>query len=95
MDTTALDSEIAMDCVDRGDVLVSHDRDFRATARRLHISQREYHCSLHRIQLRCREKGASARVREAMSLIEAEWQLTRADRPMVVEIMGSAIKTLR
>lgn len=89
------DPVIAVACSRSGHVLVSHDTDFRQTAKRLQITQRQYRTSLHRIMLRCAEPDDVGRLQDALSLIEHEWALIREDRPMAIEIRASAIVTLR
>ena len=95
METSTADPIIAVACAHSGQVLVSHDTDFRHVSKRLRITQRQYRTSLHRIQLRCPEPLSAKRVSEALSLIEAEWLLRESDRPMVIEITRSSIRTLR
>jgi len=95
MDTKSADPVIAVACAQSGHVLVSHDPDFRRIARDLRITQRQYHNSLHRIQLRCPEPRGAERIREALSLIEFEWGLVQPNRPMVIEITDVAIRVCR
>ena len=95
METSTADPIIAVACAHSGQALVSHDTDFRHVSKRLRITQRQYRTSLHRIQLRCPEPLSAKRVSEALSLIEAEWLLRESDRPMVIEITRSSIRTLR
>jgi hypothetical protein len=75
--------------------LITHDTDFRETAKRLGISRRQYQHRLHRIQLRCEEPRSARRMQEAISLIEHEWLLIRSDRPMVIEIRDAVIRIVR
>ena len=95
METSTADPIIAVACAQTGQVLVSHDTDFRHVSKRLRITQRQYRTSLHRIQLRCSEPLSAKRVSDALSLIEAEWLLRESDRPMVIEINRLSIRTLR
>lgn len=95
METSTADPIIAVACASTGQVLVSHDTDFRNVSRRLRITQRQYRTSLNRILLRCPEPESAERVSEALSLIEAEWLLREADRPMVIEINRASIRTFR
>lgn len=95
MDTKTPDPIIAVACAQSGHVLVSHDGDFRAIAKRLQITQRQYQRTLHRIQLRCPEPEGAARMRDALSLIEYEWARLSGERPMVIEISSVAIRVLR
>jgi len=93
--TTTADSIIAVACSQAGHVLVSHDKDFKEISKRLQITQRQYRKLLHRIHLRCQEPSDVVRLKEAMSLIEAEWQLIKPDRPMVIEINDVSIRITR
>src|SRR5574340_228306 len=89
------DRVIEVACSRSGHVLVTHDRDFMATAKRLKVTRREYQTQLHRIQLRCEEPRSARRVQEAMSLIEHEWTILQPDRPMVIEIRDEVIRIVR
>ena len=89
------DPVIAVACSRNGQVLISHDNDFRHVAKRLNITQRQYRKSLHRILLRCPEPTSSKRVMDALSLIEAEWKLIQDGQPMVIEINSGSIRTMR
>lgn len=91
MVTTTADTVIAIGCSKSGHVLVTHDRDFRQIAKRLHITQRQYRMRLHRIQLLCDFPNAAKRVKDALSLIEYEWQLTDGRRPSVIEIRETSM----
>ena len=95
MATTTADPIIAVACSRSGHVLVSHDLDFRESARRLLITQRQYRDSLHKIILRCPEPSDTTRLSAAMSLIEHEWNLVASGRPMVIEIRKNSIHTIR
>lgn len=95
MATDTADPVIAVACSRNGQVLVSHDHDFRQIAKRLRITQRQYRLSLHRIDLRCSEPEGATRIIEALSLIEHEWLLVRDGRPMVVEVRSQTIYTHR
>jgi predicted nuclease of predicted toxin-antitoxin system len=94
--TDTQDPLVALACADGGHVLVSHDPDFKAIARRFGLTQREQRKHLHRIDLRCFEPLAAGRIREAMSLIESEWQIALSrNAPMVIEIREQSIRTNR
>lgn len=95
MPTETSDPVIAVACSHSGQVLVTHDNDFRQLAKRLNISQRQYQNKLHRIQLRCPEPRSAKRIEEVMSLIEGEWLLVRPDRPMQIELREGLIRILR
>jgi len=53
MATNTPDPVIAVACSQSGQVLVTHDTDFRQASKRLKITQREYREKLHRILLGC------------------------------------------
>ena len=89
------DPVIAVACSRSGQVLVSHDKDFKGVAKRLNVTQRQYRDSLHRISLRCPEPDDVERLKEALSLIEHEWRLIRGDRPMDIEVRSSSILVRR
>ena len=95
MATTTPDPIIAVACSRSGQVLVSHDKDFRQVAKRLKITQRQYHNSLNRIILNCPEPSDVTRMKEALSLIEREWILIKDGRPMVIEIRAQSIQIRR
>jgi len=65
------DPLVALACANAGQVLVTHDKDFRALSKRLNISQKQYQLRLHRIQLMCDEPSAAGRLQDAMKLIES------------------------
>ncbi|NJR72140.1 MAG: DUF5615 family PIN-like protein [Gammaproteobacteria bacterium] len=54
MPTNTKDPVVAVACSTAGHVLITHDSDFRATAGRLQITQRQYREGLHRIRPRDR-----------------------------------------
>lgn len=89
------DPVIAVACSRAGQVLISHDNDFRQTAKRLQITQRQYQNSLHRIQLRCPEPRSAKRIEQAIAVIEREWIELDGSRPMVIEIGDQYIRINR
>lgn len=92
------DRVIAVTCAESGHVLVSHDNDFKAIAKRFQITQSQYHKLLHRIDLRCDEPLGARRISEAMSIIEHEWLLVckgGREFPMVIQISNVAIRIIR
>lgn len=96
METDTADPIISVACARSGQVLVTHDNDFRQLSKRFKITQRQYHNSLHRIQLRCLEPDSANRIKESLGLIEAEWRVSkRSGKPMIIEIHGGSIRTLR
>ena len=89
------DPVVATACVENARVLVTHDKDFKAIAKSLNISQKSYK-KLHRISLRCSEPEAVSRMKEAMSLIEWEWDHCGCGKnQMAIEITNVAIRLLR
>jgi predicted nuclease of predicted toxin-antitoxin system len=94
--TDTKDPVIAIACAEGGQVLVSHDNDFKAVAKRLQISQGQYQKRLHRVDLRCEEPSSAHRLEVAMSLIEHEWMVANhRGHAMVIEIKDSLIRVLR
>jgi predicted nuclease of predicted toxin-antitoxin system len=89
------DPVIAFACSHAGHVLVTHDKDFRDAADRLGLKQRQYRTRLHRILLRCPEPLDVMRLKDAVSLIEAEWLLVKGNRPMFIEIFDKNIRVWR
>jgi hypothetical protein len=89
------DPIIGFACSKTGHVLVTHDKGFRGTAQRLHVSQALYREQLHRIVMRCFEPNDVQRLASCMSLIEAELALITGDRPLFIEIFDGAIKVWR
>jgi predicted nuclease of predicted toxin-antitoxin system len=79
-----------------GAVLVSFDHHFDALAPRAQVGRRRF-AKLSRIGLKCTEPQAAFRIKTALSLIEHEWQLaqTRPDKRMIIEIITTAIRTVR
>lgn len=94
------DPIIEIACSHSGQVLVSHDRDFKELKPRLNVNDRTPvtrlgFVKLHKIHLECPEYEAAARMKEAFSLIEAEWELITPVRPMVIQIRSSSILVRR
>lgn len=94
--TDAADGLVGATAAAAGEILITHDRDFRQASKRAGISER-LQASLSRIQLRCSEPESALRVTAAMSLIEHEWNHAQAfgDGVLRVEINTSVIRTLR
>ena len=78
-------------------VLVSADGDFRKIAPRVPDGQRRRFRKLSRITLQCNAAQSAQRVSEAMTLIEAEYEMARgrADPRMIITIGNSYIRTER
>lgn len=94
--TDAPDGLVGATAAAAGEILVTHDKDFRQATKRAGISE-QLQASLSRIQLRCREHESAVRLTAAMSLIEHEWNHVQAfgDGVLRVEINTSVIRTLR
>ena len=92
----APDPVVALTAAENAAILVSFDRDFRAIAGRLGVSNRRLR-KLSRIQMRCKEPEGPKRLEEAMAFIEHEWKLAQAksDRRIFIEILGLGLKTVR
>src|SRR5712691_10972819 len=77
-----------------GCILVSADRDFKVIAPRIPKGQRQRFRKLSRIAIQCSEPLAAQRIDEAMTLIEAEYEIAqkRADKRMFVVIQKDGIK---
>lgn len=95
--TDSPDPLIAAVSEEVGAILVSCDRDFRQIAPRIPKGKRARFQKLSRISLECNETIAAVRVTDAMSFIEAEWEIAqaRADKRMIVVIQNSGMKTQR
>lgn len=96
MATDSKDPLVALACTNAGQVLVTHDRDFRNLAKRLKITRKQYHRGLHRLQLMCDEPISAQRLKECIKLIESEWKLAKQrGMPLVVEIYNHFIRIYR
>jgi predicted nuclease of predicted toxin-antitoxin system len=91
----AADKLVAFASAENDAILISFDKDFKAIASRFHVSHPRLK-RLSRIQFRCSEPKAAARLEAGLSLIEAEWGLCQAaDGRMFIEILDNAFKTIR
>ena len=91
------DQVVAIACAVHGYVLVTHDKDFKEIAKRMGITQRQYQ-RLHRVSfVRCSEVKAASRIKEALSLIENEWDnaQVRPDGKMTIEVSEQFFRTYR
>ncbi len=95
MDVTTADPVIAAVCAAHGQVLISHDGDFRRISRDLRITQRTFREKLHRIQMQCPEPNSAERIMEMLPLIEFEWANLVDGRPLVIEIAARSIRLCR
>lgn len=90
------DPVVALAAAENAAILVHFDRDFRAIAGRLGVSNNRLK-KLSRIQMRCSEPDGSSRLKEAMTFIQHEWDLSqkKSDKRIFIEILGLGLKTLR
>ena len=96
MATDSKDPLVALACTNSGQVLVTHDRDFRDLAKRLKITKKQYHNKLHRLQLMCDEPISAQHLKECMKLVESEWKLAIGrGKPLVVELYSHFIRIYR
>lgn len=96
MATDSKDPLVALACANAGQVLVTHDRDFRDLAKRLNITRKQYHNRLHRLQLMCDEPLSAQRLKECIKLVESEWKLAKQrSKPLVVELYNHFIRIYR
>ena len=95
--TDSSDQLIAIVSEEEGAILVSADRDFKQIAPRIPKGHRARFRKLSRISLECSEYQAAVRVRVALSLIEAEWEIAlgKPDLRMFITIGLNGIKTHR
>ena len=95
MPTDTKDPIIAVACENFGQVLVTHDEDFKTSAKRLGLTHKQYQGALHRVLMRCPEPLSAMRLKIALELIEREWQLASASQPLNIEVREHAIDTNR
>jgi len=91
------DPVVAIACAESSRVLITHDKDFKTISKRLSITKRECRL-LHRVALHCSEPNAAARMKDALSVIEGEWQRVKSNagqHQMIVEISEVAIRIVR
>jgi predicted nuclease of predicted toxin-antitoxin system len=79
-----------------GAILVTLDHDFTQLAKRASVGKQRFR-NLSLIRLSCREPRAAARMTEAMSLIEHEWDRaqSRPDSRLFIKLGESVITTNR
>jgi hypothetical protein len=96
MSTDSKDPLVALACTSAGQVLVTHDRDFRDLSKRLNLTKKQYHKKLHRLQLMCDEPLSAQRIAECIKLIESEWGLAKSrKKPLIVELYNHFIRIYR
>lgn len=91
----APDDLVAATAIAAGEVLLTHDKDFKQLARRAGVTRRHF-SKLDLIKLSCAEPDAAMRLAAFMSLIEHEWRYTRTHgMRMFLDIGASAIRVER
>ena len=93
--TDTKDPIIAIACEKSGHVLITHDKDFRSSARRFGLTQKQYQGALHRVLMQCHEPESASRFTSALTLIEHEWKFASAVRPLNIEVRTHSIRTIR
>ncbi|WP_093034333.1 DUF5615 family PIN-like protein [Roseovarius azorensis] len=93
----SVDPLVAFVAEDHKAVLVSHDGDFQKIAPRIPDGQKTRFKKLSRIWLRCNEYQTADRLKKAMSLIEAEFNIAEHNRDarMQIWIGNTYIRTER
>lgn len=89
------DPVVATHCIQTGQVLVTHDNDFKTMRKRLLVSDRRFR-TLHVILLSCPNARGRDRLAFAMPIILAVWQQIQAQahRPLKVQVLLNACKVL-
>ena len=91
----APDDLVAAMVVAAGEILITHDKDFKQLARRAGVARRHFD-RLDLIKLSCAEFDAAKRLTAFMSLIEHEWRYTRAHgMRMFLDIGAVALRVER
>jgi predicted nuclease of predicted toxin-antitoxin system len=92
----APDDLVAATAIVAGEILVSHDRDFKAMSKRLGLTNSS-RTRLSLIKLSCPEPTSAARLLAAMSLIEHEWDYCQqhGSRMLRMEISAKVIRSER
>lgn len=95
MPTDTKDPVIAIACAENARVLVTHDKDFKQISKKLNIVKREF-ALLHRVSMRCDDPLSAARMQDALSLIEWEWDRCGCGtQQMIIEVTNATIKVIR
>jgi predicted nuclease of predicted toxin-antitoxin system len=90
------DQLVCIAAINAGAILVAADHDMRTIARSHGVGNQRFK-SLNLLKLSCRKPEAADKVRQAMSLIEHEWQCNDAavGRRLFVELSASVIRIVR
>jgi predicted nuclease of predicted toxin-antitoxin system len=89
------DPVVATHCIQTGDVLLTHDNDFKTMRKRLMIGNRRFR-RLHVILLSCPNARARQRLAFSMPVVLALWEQIQADahRPLKMQIQVNGFKVL-
>ena len=91
----AADRVIAVASCQSARVLVSTDKDFKAIAKEMGVTRKDSH-KLHRIAFSCPDPRIEARLAEALTLIEWEWEQSGCGaRRIEVQISDVSIRVMR
>ena len=96
--TDSPDEVVATACRENGQVLVTHNwKDFRKILKADAAVSEKYANSLCRIELRCQQHRAAARLKAELPIIEQEWERRQATpgQPMWVEIGDEHVRISR
>jgi predicted nuclease of predicted toxin-antitoxin system len=90
------DQLVCVAAMNAGAILVAADHDMRTIARAHGLGNERYK-SLNLLKLSCRKPEAAEKVKQAMSLIEHEWQCNEAavGRRLFMELSASVIRINR
>ena len=90
------DQLVCVAALHAGVILVAADHDMKGIARALGLGNERFK-SLSLIRLSCRTPDAAEKVRQALSLIEHEWECAVASvrRRLWIEIQSSVIRIVR
>jgi predicted nuclease of predicted toxin-antitoxin system len=89
------DPVVATHCIETGEILVTHDNDFKTMRKRLLVAGRRF-LRLHVILLSCPNARAQQRLSFSMPVILALWEQIQADahRPLKMQIQVGGFKVL-
>ena len=89
------DPVVATHCLETGQVLVTHDNDFKTMRKRLLIGTRRFR-RLHVILLSCANARARDRLQFSMPIILAVWEQIQAaaHRPLKIQVFVNACKVI-
>jgi predicted nuclease of predicted toxin-antitoxin system len=90
------DQLVCIAAINAGAIFVAADHDMRTIAKAHGVGNERFK-SLNLLKLSCRKPEAAGKVRQAMSLIEHEWQCNEAavGRRLFIELSASVIRIIR